>query len=93
MDGQIEGIAGVFEVAFGEIMHGGDVANECQTVSEDGLSAAAADRKRDVEHFLAFERGGVHVGDIVRDDIHLSFELSLARQGDDRGIFHVSTVP
>ncbi len=42
---------------------------------------------------VGFEAGGIHVGDVVGDDVELTLQRGLPRQANEKSILHRLTLP
>ena len=71
------GIARFLERPFGDVAHRGDVADEGKSIAENPLAAAAPHQMLDEQYLLALEPRRVHVGDVVRYDVHLPAQRTL----------------
>ena len=83
LDRQVEWIAGRGHRPGAQIARHPDVLDERQPLAAPGIAHHGLVNQR-----LRFERARGHVGDVVRDQVHLAAQRHLAGQGDVGGGFH-----
>ena len=92
-DGHIQRVAGLLQGTGGGVAHGGDVAHEGDGLSGNAVATLAARQVFDEHHLLGLEPRGVHVGQVVGDNVQVPAKGTLPGERNKRCIFHLSTVP
>lgn len=72
LDGDIQRIARTFKWTLAKITQRGDITDVGHFRADRFMPTAASHEMFDKHHFLALEACGVHIGEVVGDDVQLT---------------------